>query len=75
VRVQVAIMTNSKMNMMRMMKGCRFCALMPITFGAILFILGYFLDAETVRLLWLIFTGFMVVMGVFMLIIGSAFFR
>lgn len=72
-------MENNEMNMMGMMKecmkGCRWCALMPITFGAILFLLGYYLDTEVVRILWLIFTGFMVLMGIFMLIMVSTFFR
>ena len=48
---------------------------MPIAFGAILFLLGYYLDAEVVRILWLIFTGFIVLMGIFMFIMASAFFR
>jgi hypothetical protein len=54
------------------MKGCKWCAMMPVTFGAILFLLGYYLDAEVVRILWLIFTGFMVLMGIFMLIMINA---
>jgi hypothetical protein len=72
-------MKNSEINMMEMMKecmkGCRWCAFMPITFGAILFLLGYYLDAEIVRILWLIFTGFIVLMGIFMFIMVSALFR
>lgn len=71
-------MENSEMNMMGMMKGCmkkcRWCPLMPITFGILLFLLGFYLDAEVVRLLWLIFTGFMALMGVFMLIMINTFF-
>jgi len=73
------VMTNSNINMRRMMrecmKGCRWCALIPITFGAVLFLLGYYLDAEVVRIQWLILTGFMVLTGVFMLIIVSLFLR
>jgi hypothetical protein len=72
-------MTNSEISMMAMMKecmkGCRWCAFMPIAFGTILFLLGYYLEAEIVRILWLVFTGLMVLMGVFMLVIVSAFFR
>lgn len=68
-------MSNSEINMMRMMKYCRWCAFMPITFGAILFLLGYFLDAEVLRILWLIFTGFMVLMGIFMFIMANVFFK
>ena len=77
------MMTNNEMQMNRMMgecmkgcmKGCRWCAIMPITFGIILFLLGYFLDAEVVRILWLIFTGFMVLMGIFMFIMAMVFFK
>ena len=65
-------MTSNEMDRMAMMKecmkGCRWCAFMPFTFGAIFFLLGYFLDAEIVRLLWLIFTGFIVLMGILMFI-------
>lgn len=72
-------MENSEMNMMGMMKGCmkrcQWCPLMPITFGTILFLLRYYLDAEVVRILWLIFTGFMVLMGTFMLIMIRTFFK
>lgn len=57
------------------MKGCRWCAFIPVTFGAVLYLLGYYLDAEVVRVLWLILTGFMVLMGVSMFIIASLFFR
>lgn len=72
-------MANSEINMMVMMKehmkGCRWCAFLPITFGAILFLLGYYLDAEVVRILWLIFTGLIVLMGICMFIMVRAFFR
>lgn len=72
-------MANGEINMMGMMKGhmagCRWCAIFPITFGSVLFLLGYFLDAEIIRLLWLIFTGFMVLMGVLMLMIAGLFSR
>lgn len=43
-------MATSEINMMGMMrvcmKSCQWCALMPITFGAVLFLLGYYLDAR-----------------------------
>jgi hypothetical protein len=61
-------MDETQPDMMRMMKhcmkGCRWCALMPIGFGTALFLLGYFLDAEIVRILWLIVSGLIVFMGV-----------
>lgn len=72
-------MTNSEMNMTGMMrecmKACRWCSFMPVFFGVILFLLGYFLDAEVVRILWLIFAGFIVLMGIFMFIMASSFFK
>ena len=37
------------------MKGCRWCPLVPVVLGIILFLLGYFQNAETVRVLWLVF--------------------
>lgn len=43
-------MATSEMSMVGMMrermKGCQWCAALPITFGAVLFLLGYYLDAE-----------------------------
>ncbi len=68
-------MPNGEIGMRGMVRGCRWCAFMPITFGAVLFVLGYYLDAEVVRILWLIFTGFMVIMGIFMFVMASVFFR
>lgn len=72
-------MKNDEMNMMGMMrecmKGCRWCSFMPIVFGSILFLLGYFLDAEVVRILWLLFSGFIVLMGIFMFVMASTFFK
>ncbi len=44
-------------------KNCRWCPLIPITIGVIFFSLGFYLDAETVRLMWLILSGFLVLMG------------
>lgn len=79
LRYEVVDMTKSEIDMKDMMKECmkkcRWCAFMPIIFGGVLFLVGYYLDAETVRTLWLIFTGFMVLMGIFMFIMASQFFR
>jgi hypothetical protein len=69
-------MIDNEMNMMGMMKEhmkrCRICAIMPIIFGTILFLLGYYLDAEIVRIIWLILTGCVVLMGTFMLLMITA---
>lgn len=53
------------------MNRCRWCPLIPITFGIISFLLGYFLDAEIVRILWLIFSGLAILMGLFCFIMMS----
>lgn len=45
------------------MQRCSWCPLLPIILGIIGFLVGYFLDAEIVRILWLILSGAMVVMG------------
>lgn len=72
-------MADREMKMMRMMKqnmkACQWCAFFAVSFSTILFLLGYFLDAEVVRILWLIFTGFMVLMGAFMFVMVKGFFR
>lgn len=66
----------SESNMVGMMKECmkkcRWCPFIPITFGIISFLLGYFLDAEIVRILWLILSGMAILMGAFCFIIMSA---
>lgn len=70
-------MNETQPDMMSMMKscmaGCRWCALMPIVFGIALFLIGYLLDPETVRILWLIASGFMVFMGVICLVMMAVF--
>jgi len=45
------------------MQRCRWCPLLSIILGTIAFLLGYFLDAEIIRILWLILSGTIVVMG------------
>jgi len=63
----------SEMNMLVMMKecmkGCRVCSFIPITFGVLAFLLGYFLDAEIIRILWLVFSGLIILFGIFILLI------
>ena len=57
------------------MKGCRWFPLFPILLGVALFLVGYFLSAEVVRILWLIFAAIPIVMGVFGFIMMSIMFR
>lgn len=46
------------------MKGCRWFPLMPLIIGIGLFALGYFLDAEVVRVLWMVLSGIVVLAGI-----------
>ena len=57
------------------MKGCRVCSLIPITFGILAFLLGYFLDAEIVRILWLVFSGLIILFGIFILLMMNTLMR
>ena len=56
-------------------KKCRWCPVIPIVFGVILFLLGYFLNAETVRILWLVFSCLPIVMGTMGLVMMNFFFK
>lgn len=57
------------------MRECRWCAVFLLAFGSVLFLLGYYLDPGVVRILWLVVTGFMVLMGTFAFILASVFSR
>ena len=57
--------------MSKCMKGCRWFPLMPLTIGIGLFALGYFLDAEVVRVLWLVLSGIMILAGILGFIVMS----
>jgi len=48
---------------------CRWFPLMPVIFGIAFLLLGYYLDASIIRVLWMLFAGFVVVMGTFGLIL------
>ena len=55
--------------MVMMMNHClgkfRWLPLIPVTLGGFLFLLGYLLSAETVRILWLVLTVVPVIGGLF----------
>ena len=53
------------------MKGCRWCPLIPLVIGVVLFLLGYFLNADTVRILWLVFSCLPIVIGLVALVITN----
>lgn len=57
------------------MKKCRWCPLIPMTLGVILFLLGYFLQAEMVRVLWLVFSCIPIFMGAVALIMMNTLFK
>ncbi len=53
------------------MKGCRCFPLIPVMLGIGLFLLGYYLDAEITRILWMILSGLIILMGVFGFVMKS----
>ena len=60
---------DSRSMMAGCMKMCRWFPLVPVILGIILFVLGYYLDASIIRVLWMLFAGFVAVMGTFGLIL------
>jgi hypothetical protein len=60
---------DSRSMMAGYMKMCRWFPLVPVIFGIALFVLGYYLDASIIRVLWMLFAGFMAVLGIFGLIL------
>jgi hypothetical protein len=55
----------------RCMKVCRWFPLIPVLFGIAFFVLGYYLDAEITRILWMVAAGLVILMGTFALIMTS----
>ncbi len=53
------------------MKKCRWFPLIPVVFGVVLLLLGYYLDAEITRVLWMIAAGFVILLGTFGLVMVS----
>jgi hypothetical protein len=47
----------------RCMKGCMWFPLIPVVFGIAFFLLGYYLDAEITRILWMVTAGLVILMG------------
>jgi len=50
------------------MKMCRWFPLLPMVFGILFLLLGYYLDAEVTRILWMVAAGFLILMGTFCLL-------
>ena len=53
------------------MKGCRWFPLIPVILGTFLLFLGYYLDAEITRILWMVAAAFLILMGTFALLMMS----
>lgn len=51
------------------MKMCRWFPMLPVILGILFLLLGYYLDAETTRVLWMCAAGFLILMGTFCLLI------
>lgn len=56
---------DSRSMMAGCMKMCRWFPLVPVIFGILLLLLGYVLDAEITKILWMIAAGLMVLVGAF----------
>jgi hypothetical protein len=57
------------------MKGCRWFPLIPVILGILFLLLGYYLDAEITRILWMVAAGFLILMGTFCLLMMSKMIR
>ena len=54
------------------MRAFRWLPLIPLGFGIVLFLTGYFLSAEAVRILWLVLAAIPIILGALALLITSA---
>lgn len=57
------------------MSVCRWFPLIPVVFGVALLLLGYYLNAETTRVLWMVASGFLILMGTFCVVMMSRIMR
>ncbi len=57
------------------MKRCRWFPLIPVVLGILLLLLGYYLNAEITRILWMIAAGFVILMGTFGLLMMNKMIR
>lgn len=54
---------DSRSTMGRCMRGCRWFPLVPVILGVVLLLLGYYLEAEITRILWMVAAGLVILMG------------
>jgi hypothetical protein len=57
------------------MQKCRWCPLIAVIFGIIFLLLGYFLNAEIIRVFWMINAGIVILMGTLCLIMMNVMVR
>jgi hypothetical protein len=57
--------------MSKCMKGCGWFPVIPVVLGIALLLLGYCLDAEITRILWMVAAGFVILAGTFGIIMMS----
>ena len=62
---------NCRSMMNKCMKGCRWFPFVPVVLGIAFLTLGYFLNPEVTRILWMIAAGFVILMGIFGLVMMS----
>ncbi len=62
---------NCRSMMNQCMKGCRWFPFVPLVLGIAFLTLGYFLNPEITRILWMIAAGFVILMGILGLIMMS----
>jgi len=62
---------DSRSMMAGCMRMCRWFPLIPVIFGILFLLLGYYLDAEITRILWMLAAGFLILMGTFCLLMMS----
>ena len=66
---------DSRSMMAGCMRMCRWFPLMPVILGILFLLLGYYLDAEITRILWMVAAGFLILMGTFCLLMMSKMIR
>ncbi|MHC4474336.1 MAG: hypothetical protein ACYTEL_01740 [Planctomycetota bacterium] len=51
------------LKMAKCMKACRWFPLMPVVLGVVFLLLGYYLDPQITRVLWMAAAGFAILIG------------
>jgi len=66
---------DSRSMMAGYMNMCRWFPLIAVILGISFLLLGYYLDAEITRILWILAAGFLILMGTFCLLMMSKMIR